>query len=159
MALVHVLVVVASLTTTPLHSFNFPTRTVTSSPTNSVELRSVVDHWLFRRPLTQFIAEADSPSRDVRLDWTTDGCSAPVVQGTGRSFDFTGACRRHDFGYRNYSRLDGGRWWTASLRSRIDSVFRRDMLDHCSTRPRLTRVSCRAWASVFYRAVRVASGP
>lgn len=150
MALAHFLVVAASLTASPA----MPVSVDTSSP-----VARVVDHWMFRRSLNDFVAEADSLFHDVRLDWSTDGCSAPVVQGTGRSFDFTHACRRHDFGYRNYARIDGGRRWTASIRQRIDSVFRRDMLAHCATRPRLTRVSCRAWASLFYRAVRIASGP
>ena len=120
---------------------------------------SVVDALVFRSSLAAFIHESDSGSHDRRLDWTSDGCSAPVVGGTGRSFDFTDACRRHDFAYRNLSRMDGGRWWNARLRSRIDDVFKRDMEIHCAHRDAFERASCRAWATVFHRAVRTWAGP
>ena len=74
----------------------------------------VTSRLTFSVSLSQFIATADSPNRDARLDWTTDGCSAPVVGSTGRSFDFTDACRRHDFAYRNFQDIDGGKKWTSS---------------------------------------------
>jgi hypothetical protein len=88
------------------------------------------------------------------LDWTTDGCSAPVVGNEGRSFNFTHACVRHDFGYRNMPHINGGKHWTLSMRRRIDSLFRSDMRANCALRPRVTRASCRAWAETFYQAVR-----
>ena len=115
---------------------------------------SVAHSLLFRTPLTQFIAESHSPVRDARLNWNTDGCSAPLVHSTGRSFDFYTACHRHDFGYRNMANINGGKHWTLSMRRRIDSLFRTDMRADCVQRPRLTRATCRAWAETFYRAVR-----
>ena len=122
-------------------------------------VHSVVDTLVFRTSLTAFINESESASHDRRLDWSTDGCSAPVVGGTGRSFDFTEACRRHDFAYRNFARMDDGRWWKAPLRSRIDAVFRRDMESHCARRAVTERSTCRAWALVFFRSVRALAGP
>ena len=115
---------------------------------------SVAHSLLFRTPLQQFIAESESPSRDARLNWNTDGCSAPLVHSTGRSFDFYTACHRHDFGYRNMPHINGGKHWTLSMRRRIDSLFRTDMRTDCALRPRITRAACRAWAETFYRAVR-----
>jgi hypothetical protein len=51
------------------------------------------------------------------LDWTTDGCSAPIVGSEGRSFNFRAACDRHDFGYRNFKALG---LFDASTRTLID---------------------------------------
>ena len=113
----------------------------------------------FSVSLSQFIATADSPNKDQRLNWTTDGCSAPVVGSTGRSFDFTDACRRHDFAYRNFSVIDGGKKWTSSLRDRVDRRFRTDMRAHCSQRTVLDRGPCRFWAETFFRFVRTYAGP
>lgn len=117
------------------------------------------EHLVFRSSLAAFLALADSPAHDPRLDWSSDGCSAPVVESTGRSFDFTGPCRRHDFGYRNLSVLEAGRRWTAAMRARVDAVFRRDMRSHCARRSRAARLSCRTWAEIFYRVVRARGGP
>lgn len=119
----------------------------------------VAERLVFRASLDTFVAVADSQQRDERLDWSTDGCSAPIVESTGRSFDFTNACRRHDFAYRNMSRLDGGRYWTSRMRSRVDSVFLRDMRRDCATRPRVARATCRRWAALFHKVVRARGGP
>jgi len=113
----------------------------------------------FSTPINQFSAIAASPTRDPRLDWTTDGCSAPVIGSTGRSFDFTEACRRHDFAYRNFRVVDDGKKWTSALRDRVDRRFRIDMRTHCATRSRFDRPACRAWAETFYRFVRTYAGP
>jgi hypothetical protein len=120
---------------------------------------AVVRSLVFGTSLKQFISTADSGTRDTRLDWTTDGCSVPVIGSTGRSFDFYAACRRHDFAYRNLGRLDKGKWWTPQMRARVDSVFRKDMLTDCALRPRATKRTCTAWAETFYRAVRAYAGP
>ena len=95
--------------------------------------------------------------RHPHLDWTTDGCSAPVVGSSGRSFNFRSACIRHDFAYRNAKRLPGE--WRAPLRRKIDEQFRRDMVASCAARPMDQKVSCRSWAEIFVRAVRIAGGP
>ena len=133
------LVVAAGLSVTPL-------------PLPSAQ--SVAETLLFRTSLPAFVAITDSLVRDVRLDWSTDGCSAPIVQSTGRSFDFYSACRRHDFGYRNMSRFKNGRMWNQTLRLRIDTQFRRDARASCVFKIRLTKVQCLAWAETYFRAVR-----
>ncbi len=65
---------------------------------------------------------------DAWFDWNTDLCSAPLVGSTGLTFDFRSSCRRHDFGYRNLTRIDrryGTRVWNATNRAWVDSRFRR----------------------------------
>ena len=139
MSFVCSLVVAAGLSVTPL-------------PLPSAQ--TVAEALLFRTALAAFVATADSPEHDVRLDWSTDGCSAPIVQSTGRSFDFYDACRRHDFGYRNMSRFKNGRVWNQALRLRIDGQFRKDARASCTSKIRLTKVQCLAWAETYFRAVR-----
>lgn len=104
-------------------------------------------------PLGEFLAERDSGDRDPRLDWSSDSCSSPIGD-EGWSFDFTEACLRHDFGYRNATLL--GRF--DALRAEIDLRFQADMLDHCEQRSLLTQSSCRRWANRYWLAVRVAGG-
>lgn len=115
-------------------------------------------HLVFDTPLQVFLAAADSPLRDDRLDWTSDGCSAPVLGDSGLSFNFRGPCRRHDFAYRNFSRLNGGLIWTPSTRRRVDDVFLRDMRQTCSQRPWAVAVRCLGWAETYYRSVRMFAG-
>jgi hypothetical protein len=136
------LVVAAGLSVTPL-----------PSP------QSVTETLLFRTTLSAFVASADFPMHDVRLDWSTDGCSAPIVQSTGRSFDFYNACRRHDFGYRNMSRFKNGRVWNETVRLRIDGQFRKDARASCTSKLRLTKMQCLAWAETYFRAVRSFGAP
>ena len=124
------------------------------SPLPSPSAHSAVDILLFHTPLADFVAIADDPTHDVRLDWTTDGCSAPILESTGRSFDFYSSCRRHDFGYRNLLRMEGGRHWTQTIRLRIDRLFRRDMRASCTNKIILMRVQCLSWAETYYRTVR-----
>ena len=138
------LVVAAGLSVTPL-------------PLPSAQ--SVAETLLFRTSLPAFVAITDSLVRDVRLDWSTDGCSAPIVQSTGRSFDFYDACRRHDFGYRNMSRFKNGRVWSNALRLRIDAQFRRDARASCIFKIRLTKMQCLVWAETYFRAVRSFGAP
>jgi hypothetical protein len=101
------------------------------------------------------------------MDWTSDGCSTPLPVGlgdTGRSYNFRKACQRHDFGYRNEKRLDraaakAGTYWNSTTRKGIDVQFLADMRADCAPRPITQRYTCRAWADVYYRAVRAAGGP
>ena len=130
---------------------------VTPLPLPSAQ--TVAETLLFRTSLPAFIAMADSPTHDVRLDWGTDGCSAPIVQSTGRSFDFYSACRRHDFGYRNMSRFKNGRVWNETLRLRIDAQFRKDARASCTSKLRLTKIQCLAWAEMYFRTVRRFGAP
>ncbi len=142
MAVMCSLVVAAGLSVTPLPS-----------------AQSVAETLLFRNSLPAVVAIADSPTHDVRLDWSTDGCSAPIVQSTGRSFDFYNACRRHDFGYRNMSRFKNGRVWNETVRLRIDGQFRKDARASCTSKLRLTKMQCLAWAETYFRAVRSFGAP
>ena len=125
---------------------------VTPLPLPSAQ--SVAQTLLFRSSLPAFVNIANEQNHDVRLDWSSDGCSAPVVHSTGRSFDFTNACRRHDFGYRNMSQLKNGRLWSEAMRLRIDKQFRKDTRASCVSKVRLTRTQCLAWAEMFFHTVR-----
>lgn len=120
---------------------------------------TVAERLEFRTTLAEFIRTADNPSRDARLDWTTDKCSAPVLGSAGRTYDFTDACRRHDFAYRNLGRLHNGSRWTHELRLRVDQRFLADMNAHCASRPAVQRAACRAWAKLYHDTVRQFAGP
>jgi hypothetical protein len=89
------------------------------------------------------------------LDWTTDGCSAPVVGNEGRSFNFTHACVRHDFGYRNIKRLGQ---FNEMVRTKLDEQFYRDLESSCATQVRTRKIRCLMWAETFYVAVRATGG-
>ena len=86
-----------------------------------------------------------------QLDWTTDGCSAPVVGNEGKSFNFTQACVRHDFGYRNIKRLGK---FTEAVRETLDQQFHRDLTSSCTNQARTRKIRCFMWAETFYVAVR-----
>lgn len=118
---------------------------------------TVARQMLFTASLEHFVSVANSPRRDPRLDWTSDGCSAPLVGSTGASFDFTDSCRRHDFGYRNLQHLDSGRHWNSGVRRRVDDQFRNDMRSSCIG-PWSKRSRCLAWSEIFYQSVRIFSG-
>ncbi len=89
------------------------------------------------------------------LDWTTDGCSAPVVGNEGRSFNFTYACMRHDFGYRNTKKLSQ---FNEVVRTKLDEQFHRDLESSCATQVRTRKIRCLMWAETFYVAVRATGG-
>ena len=90
------------------------------------------------------------------LDWTSDGCSAPIVGSQGRSFNFRSACNRHDFGYRNFKNLG---LFDTSTRTLIDEQLHRDMNTFCDSQRRTFKVRCIAWSEIFYTMVRAAGGP
>ena len=101
---------------------------------------------------------------DPRFDWSTDGCSAPLIGDTGRSFNFREPCVRHDFGYRNLNLLEsrygsGRTYWNATNRKRVDQQFLTDMKAHCRSRSLPLRPTCQSWANIFFHAVRIAGGP
>lgn len=105
----------------------------------------------------------DGTSGDTWFDWSTDFCSAPLVGNTGRTFDFTEPCRRHDFGYRNTKLLNrrygAGRYWSSGRRKEIDRQFLNDMLAHCASRRLIDRPTCVSWAYTYYGVVRLVGGP
>jgi len=139
-----------------------------------------VETLVFATPISDFVRLTSSHSvEDSWLDWSNDGCSAPLIGNSGRSFDFTRPCLRHDFAYRNYRLLDSryscpdrptdnvcpsgsvrpGTFWNSTNRQRIDQRFRLDLLYECALRRAPERTRCRLWAEAFYRAVRIAGGP
>jgi hypothetical protein len=90
------------------------------------------------------------------LNWTSDGCSAPIIGSEGRSFNFRAACDRHDFGYRNFKALE---IFDTSTRKLIDEQLHRDMNTYCNSQRRTFKVRCIAWSEIFYTMVRAAGGP
>ena len=135
-----------------------------ASPASAGSLHSAaadqafVDRMLYATPMSTFVG---SIGTDPWFDWSTDSCSAPLVGSTGRSFNFTNSCRRHDFGYRNLHLLDrrySPGHWTATSRLRVDRQFLADMRQHCRARAWYDEPACLAWAEAFYTAVRAAGG-
>lgn len=117
---------------------------------------ATIDYVLFDLDLNTFIRQRPKLRRTYpQLIWTTDGCSAPVVGESGRSFNFRNACIRHDFGYRNYKSRN---MFTADSRLRLDELFRQDLHTLCAPRVRTFKVRCAAWAELFFAAVRSAGG-
>jgi hypothetical protein len=95
-------------------------------------------------------------ARPAYLVWDTDGCSAPVL-GAG-PFDFTLACTRHDFGWRNLKAYDepgAVPIWHVGNKDRVDAGFLYDMRVRCAALPRLEQIGCDLTARVYYTAVRL----
>jgi Prokaryotic phospholipase A2 len=139
-----------------------PPEAVHSATSDLAEVKRI----MYTLTLDEFVAAADAGASviDSWFDWTTDWCSAPLVGSTGRSFDFSQPCRRHDFGYRNLQLIeqrygDGDRYWNATSRKRVDRRLLADMKSHCRNRAWYDAPTCRAWATTFYSAVRVHGGP
>jgi len=152
---------------------------ITSEPNPSRDL-AFIESVSFNMSLRDFDRSRFILRRQQRwFDWTTDGCSAPVIGDEGRSFNFSAACRRHDFGYRNLKLLDRryncaeitpdsvcsvnswsyGQYWNSQQRIRVDEQFQRDLLDSCASRTRTFRMRCDAWAITFFHSVRAIGGP
>ncbi|MEO8362818.1 MAG: phospholipase A2 [Ilumatobacteraceae bacterium] len=128
----------------------------TSPPQASNDV-ATIETVIFNLELDTFIRQRSILRRTYpQLIWTTDGCSAPIVGESGRSFNFRNACIRHDFGYRNYKAH--GLFSTES-RLRLDEQFRQDMYTLCGPKIRTFKVRCAAWAEIFYAAVRAGGGP
>lgn len=89
------------------------------------------------------------------LIWESDGCSAPVL-GSG-PFDFSLACNRHDFGWRNLRRIDDSQTpvWHVANKDRVDAGFLVDMRMRCAGMSGLSRLGCDTTARVYYTAVRL----
>ena len=137
-AVLAVLVAVSSMLTAP-------------SPTDERSV-AIVSYVAFELDLAGFTRLKLRLARThPHLDWSTDGCSAPVVGSEGRTFDFRSACARPDFSYRNFSALG---LLDEALRARIDEQFRRDLYRSCERQLRTRRVRCVAWAELFVEVVR-----
>ena len=93
--------------------------------------------------------------RPEYLVWESDGCSAPVL-GSG-PFDFSIACGRHDFGWRNLKAIDSDDVpvWHVENKDRVDAGFLYDMRGRCASVPTVLRIGCDTTARVYYTAVRL----
>ena len=154
-----VLVAVTSVLTVVSPAAAGPRPTVAHSAANDW---AFVQHELYEVSLRDFLGT--SRGGDRWFDWTSDGCSAPLVGDTGLSFNFRDPCRRHDFGYRNLKLLErrygaGSTYWNGNNRRRVDQQFLADMKGRCRTRAITLQGACFMWAQAFYAAVRVAGGP
>ena len=83
------------------------------------------------------------------FDWTTDNCSASPDRPLG--FNFTNACRHHDFGYRNYKDL--GQF--PANKARVDDTFYADLKRVCAGYSTLVRPACLSLAWTYYQAVNI----
>jgi hypothetical protein len=147
------IVLTSLVAVTSLLTVQLPNRLTPPSFETPIEAVSYV---MFDLDFTTFTREKFRLKRAYpHLDWTTDGCSAPVVGGEGRSFNFTQACVRHDFGYRNVKRLGQ---FTEAVRAKIDEQFHRDLESSCSRQVRTRKIRCFMWADTFYVAVRTTGG-
>ncbi|RZQ59856.1 phospholipase [Amycolatopsis suaedae] len=109
---------------------------------NAIDVRAVTDDYLFKKSLSGFVSVRGTyPSQ---LDWSTDACSWSPDKPLG--YDFTRACWRHDFGYRNYKKQSR---FTEANRKKIDDKFYADMKSVCAG-----RWQCDAAAWTYYQAVR-----
>ena len=87
-----------------------------------------------------------APWSSYAFDWSTDYCSSSPDRPLG--FDFRLPCQRHDFGYRNFKRLNA----FPANKARIDDAFYYDMKQVCA---RYTaRNTCLSTAWTYYQAVK-----
>ncbi|HEU5111164.1 MAG TPA: phospholipase [Micromonosporaceae bacterium] len=83
------------------------------------------------------------------FDWSTDHCSSSPDNPLG--FDFRLSCHRHDFGYRNYKKMN----LFSANKARVDSAFYEDMRRRCAAYNVALRPACYSLAWTYYQAVRV----
>ncbi|UJW31831.1 phospholipase [Saccharothrix sp. AJ9571] len=108
----------------------------------AIDARAVTDNYLFGKSLSGFVSVRGTYPGD--LDWSTDACSWSPDKPLG--YNFTQACWRHDFGYRNYKKQSR---FTDGNRLRIDDNFYADMKGICGG-----AAACNAAAWTYYQAVR-----
>lgn len=82
------------------------------------------------------------------FNWTTDYCSSSPDNPLG--FNFTLACARHDFGYRNYKEMSA----FDANKSRLDSALYEDLKRKCATYNAFVRPACYSLAWTYYQAVK-----
>lgn len=113
---------------------------------DSVSITNFIDY--HNAPLSE------KPYRNLPLDWSTDGCSLPVILKPFEQTILTPACWRHDFAYRNLV-LQGRN--TSNNRVFADRQFKYDMDYLCSATRNITedeREDCSADALIYFTAVR-----
>jgi len=115
--------------------------------------RALVDQYA-TGDLQDFLDHKSSDGQDPDLIYDDDGCSAPVLGSTGISYDFTEACERHDFAYRNYKKLG----LFDEEKANADAQFYQDMRDHCATRSFVLKPACYANAELYRQGVEELGG-
>lgn len=94
-------------------------------------------------------------------NWSDDGCSAPwfvsVLLGRDWNSEFSWACKRHDFGYRNFGKGLEIRP-TDTQRATVDSRLLSDMKAWCNAHESWNP-DCYSAAGKYYAAVRLQGGP
>lgn len=108
---------------------------------------AITDELVFEVSMATF-QERRSTRDPPCCDWTSNGCSWSPDNPFG--FDFSQACERHDFGYRNFE--DQNRF-SEENRLRIDDQFRSDLYNQCEEEGDEEEV-CKFLANVYYAAVR-----
>ncbi|MGI8407692.1 MAG: phospholipase A2 [Actinomycetota bacterium] len=88
--------------------------------------------------------------RAVRLGG--DQCTG--VPEAGDFYDFTVACRMHDYGY-DLIRVKYPFDYTSVTRDAVDFEFLYAMQDHCVLRSPGDRLPCLQWAAIYYGGVKV----
>ncbi|MET9995232.1 phospholipase A2 [Streptomyces mutabilis] len=95
------------------------------------------------------------------FNWSTNKCNFPAPNSVG-IYDFTPACIRHDFGYRNYKDLFGKNNFRTQPNGRklIDEIFLQDMNAICDDHVKpnaaaapVAAATCRQAARVYYEGV------
>lgn len=108
------------------------------------DIEQITDDYLFSKSLSEFIDIRGQQPYPDQLDWSSDACSASPDVPLG--FDFTPACHRHDFGYRNYKKQSR---FNEDTRKTIDDNFYDDLKGICNGDN-----ACDATAWTYYQAVR-----
>jgi hypothetical protein len=92
---------------------------------------------------------------DPIYDWTEDACSG--VDDTPLGFDFTAACIKHDFGYRNGRHLarQGYDCFERYIKKAYDDQFEVDMWNVCSRYNVVREIACDVVGGLFADAVRL----
>jgi hypothetical protein len=97
------------------------------------------------------------------MDWGTDGCSG-LAADRGFYYDFRAACVVHDFGYRNFKKLEAFRraWglaspnvWNETRRLWVDQIFLMNMTLSCDRTSWYEQNACRREAKLWYDIVRL----
>ncbi|MDQ3576323.1 MAG: phospholipase [Actinomycetota bacterium] len=119
-----------------------------SADLSPTQLRTTTDSYIFNQSLSQFTATRNARPYANQLDWSSDACSNSPDNPLG--FNFTQACHRHDFGYRNYKKQSR---FNESTRLTLDNKFKSDMYTLCGG-----NWACNRMADTYYAAVRQFGG-
>lgn len=131
------------------------TLVATTAPSQAAPSRATVKaaatKYAFSFGLVKFLRTKRNKPYDARLDWSDNKCSAPFLK-SGIDALFGDACKRHDFGYRNFG---NGPTFSANAttKKRIDDKFLADMRWICAKRHGNSG-SCRTAAYGVYTSIR-----